>query len=167
MARLKHSFGDRRAERLRRAIETRGSQYLPESEIAINTGLHRSEQYRLTWDCVDFERQLLTVPQSKNGETRHVPLNSSALAAFLVLKRLSDGKGQVFSTSSPRRWFEPAVKAAGVLLFTWHSLRHTFASRLIMAGVDLRTGPGTHGAQNDFHDLSVCPSGAIPQARRG
>jgi len=88
MARLKHSFGDRRAERLRRAIEARGSQYLPESEI---------------------------------GETRHVPLNSSALAAFLVLKRHSDGKGRVFSTSSPRRWFEPAVKAAGVLLFAWHS----------------------------------------------
>jgi len=122
MARLKHSFGDRRAERLRRAIEARGSQYLSESEIAINTGLRRSEQCRLTWDCVDFERQLLTVPQSKNGETRHVPLNSSALAAFLVLKRHSDGKGRVFSTSSPRRWFEPAVKAAGVLLFTWHSL---------------------------------------------
>src|SRR5882724_3224876 len=53
---------------------------------------------------------------------------SSALAAFLVLKRHSDGKGRVFSTSRPRRWFEPAVKAAGLLLFTWHSLRHTFAS---------------------------------------
>src|SRR5712671_1136328 len=46
---------------------------------------------------------------------------SSALAAFLVLKRHSDRKGRVFSTSSPRRWFEPAVKAAGLLLFTWHS----------------------------------------------
>jgi integrase len=126
-------------KQLRRAIEARGPQYLPELEIAINTGLRRSEQYRLTWDCVDCERQLLTVPQSKNGETRHVPLNSTALTAFLVLKRHSDGKGRVFNTSGPRRWFEPAVKAAGLLLFTWHSLRHTFASRLIMAGVDLRT----------------------------
>jgi site-specific recombinase XerD len=31
------------------------------------------------------------------------------------------------------------VKKAGIQRFTWHCLRHTFASRLIIAGVDLRT----------------------------
>lgn len=39
----------------------------------------------------------------------------------------------------PRPWFEPAVKAAGLACFSWHCLRHTFASRLVMAGVDIRT----------------------------
>ena len=37
-----------------------------------------------------------------------------------------------------RHWFEKAVTDAGITDFTWHCLRHTFASRLVMAGVDLR-----------------------------
>jgi len=124
---------------LREAIERKGPQRLPELDIAIHTGLRKSEQYRLEWNHVDFDRKVLTVPQSKNGETRHIPLNSSALAAFLLLKRHSEGSGRVFLSLSPRGWFDVAVKDARLSDFTWHSIRHTFASRLVMAGVDLRT----------------------------
>jgi site-specific recombinase XerD len=45
-------------------------------------------------------------------------------------------------------WFEPAVKAAGLKDFCWHSLRHTFVSRLVMAGVDLRTVQDLAGHQS-------------------
>jgi site-specific recombinase XerD len=41
--------------------------------------------------------------------------------------------------TSPRYWFEPAIRSAKIRSFSWHCLRHTFASRLVMAGVDLRT----------------------------
>jgi len=41
--------------------------------------------------------------------------------------------------ASPRFWFDSAVEDAKLADFTWHCLRHTFASRLVMAGVDLRT----------------------------
>jgi site-specific recombinase XerD len=38
-----------------------------------------------------------------------------------------------------RRWFEPIVKVADLSAFIWHGLRHTFSSRFVMAGVDIRT----------------------------
>src|SRR4029077_10442285 len=69
----------------------------------------------------------------------------SALAALQIVHGSANGQNHVFlnrfgqRAAGPRDWFEPAVKAAGLKGFTWHCLRHSFASRLVMAGVDLRT----------------------------
>jgi site-specific recombinase XerD len=138
-------LSDEEEKTLRTIVETKYAAHLSELELALHTGLRRSEQYRLSWDCVDFERRLLTVPQSKNGETRHVPLNTDALHALGTVLSGCKGIGRVFvnekgeAVNTPRQWFEPAVKDAGLAGFTWHCLRHTFASRLVMKGVDLRT----------------------------
>ena len=43
------------------------------------------------------------------------------------------------ATVGERKWFEQALIDAGISQFRWHDLRHTFASRLVMAGVDTRT----------------------------
>jgi site-specific recombinase XerD len=126
--------------RLRAAIEAACPERIAELEVALNTGLRLSEQYRLRWEDVSFARRTLTIPRSKNGETRHVPLNKAALAALVSLEKGANGSEFVCGGAvEPRRWFEPVVQAAGLTAFSWHCLRHTFASRLVMAGVDIRT----------------------------
>lgn len=115
----------------------------------------------LRWRDCDVLTGMLTVPRSKHGETRHVPMNSRVRAVLMDLatRRLPDGDAYVFAqpggTPPGRadRWFARAVSRARQELaeqghradaealdgFTWHGLRHTFASRLAMAGVDLLT----------------------------
>ena len=131
--------------RLRAVLSATCPEHIPELDLALNTGLRLSELYALDWGNVNIARRVLTVPRPKNGEMRHVPLNSPALAALAVLEKGSEAIGPVIRNAnggpltSPRYWFEPAIRSAKIRSFSWHCLRHTFASRLVMAGVDLRT----------------------------
>jgi len=131
--------------RLLAVIQSKYGFHLPEFEIAINTGMRRSEQYSTEWPSVNFERKVLTIARSKHGETRHIPLNTVALAAFKSLLPNMGTSNLVFlnqdghgSLQGNKHWFEDAVREAGVQDFTWHDLRHTFASRLVMSGEGLR-----------------------------
>ena len=100
--------------------------------------------YGLDWQDVDLTRRFIRVRRGKNGEARYVRLNSVALKALAGLLGANDEAGPVIrarsgeALQSPRHWFEEAVKAAAVENFHWHDLRHTFASRLAMAGVGIR-----------------------------
>ena len=75
--------------RLRAVIFRNYPEHMPEFEIALHTGMRPSEQYGLVWTRVDLVRKLITIPKSKNGKTRHVSLNSVALAAFKALQQRS------------------------------------------------------------------------------
>jgi len=119
---------------------------MPEFEIALHTGMMPSEQYGLDWARVDLTRNFVSLPKTKNGKARHIRLNAVAVAAFKVLRKRSlNGDGPVFVNIEGKplhgykHWFGPAVEEAGLRDFTWYCLRHTFASRLAMAGVDLLT----------------------------
>ena len=132
--------------RLRAVILENYAEHIPEFEIALHTGMRPSEQYGLDWARVDLTRNFVSLPRTKTGKQRHIRLNAVAVAAFKVLQRRSlNGEGPVFVNmkGEPLRgykhWFEPAVEEAGLQDFTWYCLRHTFASRLAMAGVDLLT----------------------------
>lgn len=115
--------------------------------VAINCGLRvQAEALTLTWSSVDLKRGTLTIEScySKNRKMQSLPLNSVALCALRALKATATNEyvfvnehGQPYRTIRPN--FRRACKRAGLTGVTPHTLRHTFASRLVMAGVDLRT----------------------------
>jgi site-specific recombinase XerD len=125
---------------LRKAIEAASPERLTEFELALHTGMRVSEQYGLAWADVSLARRVLTIRRSKHGSARHVPLNRAAIRALETLSERTGGTGFVCGGApGPRQWFEPVVRKAKIADFHWHDLRHTFASRLTMTGVDLRT----------------------------
>jgi len=117
--------------------------------VGIYAGLRLlSEALTLRWRDVHLKRGLLTVQAAyaKSGKTRTVNLNSILRTALEKHReRAPEGAELVFCQrdGSPyrsiRTTFQTACRTAGLKDVTPHVLRHTFASRLAMAGVDPRT----------------------------
>lgn len=115
--------------------------------ISINTGMRRGEVFNLTWADVDLKNKIITVEgtTSKSGQTRHVPINKELLEALTNWKKQSTSEGFVFPGKDGHRLdnvkksWDGLLKLAKVEGFRWHDLRHTFASKLVMAGVPLNT----------------------------
>jgi integrase len=116
-------------------------------EFDINTGLRKGELFSLKWNDIDLHNKLLTVKNTKNYEDRVVPLNDIALNVLCRIPRQLRSE-YVFTTPSTeqgsqitdiKKSFKTALQKAGIKDFRFHDLRHTFASHLVMAGVDLTT----------------------------
>jgi integrase len=65
--------------KLREAIQEQCPHHMPELYLALNTGMRQGEQYNLTWENIDMDRRLITIPRSKHGDPRHIELNDIAL----------------------------------------------------------------------------------------
>ncbi len=128
---------------IRRVVRREYPEREQELDLALHTGMRRGEQFQLKWEAVDLGRGILTV-RGKTGR-RFLPINSAAGTALKILYSRTNGSGYVTPEAKRagqrdwRRWFEDALVLAKVDNFTWHDLRHTFASRLVMEGVPLRT----------------------------
>ena len=120
---------------------------LPIVLLAMNTGMRRGELFGLAWTDVNLDGALLTVTagNAKSRKARHLPLNAEALEVLTRWKDQGDGKGLVFPgigggrlTNIKKSW-EGIVHDAKLADFRFHDLRHDFASKLVMVGVDLNT----------------------------
>jgi integrase len=113
--------------------------------LSINTGLREAELYYLKWQDIDFERGeiIIIAEHSKNRQSRRIPMNQTCRSILAALHQAPvHPSGRVFGQLNPawlRYVFHKAVKASGLQDLRFHDLRHTFASRLVMSGVDIRT----------------------------
>lgn len=113
--------------------------------VAINTGMRRGELLSLTWGNVNLDSKNVTVvaATAKSGKTRRIPLNAEALDVLKRWKKQRAGAGLVFAGQEGARMstiktsWQKLVADAELVDFRFHDLRHTFASHLVMAGVDL------------------------------
>ena len=116
--------------------------------LSLNAGLRRGELFSLRWENINLGRAMLTVQgeMAKSGKTRHVPLNAVAVHVLKNWRVRSQDSGLVFANDKTGEAFGHVKRAwANVLIladiknFRWHDMRHHFASKLVMAGVDLNT----------------------------
>ena len=126
--------------------------------FAIETGLRRANQFSLKWDQVQMESSTVVIPLPKGGKTSHIPLSKVAkdilrsLDSFLISPYVFPSPENPLKPRSPvcfvAKVFKPALRKAGILEGRWHDLRHTAASRRVMAGVDLYAVKEILGHQN-------------------
>jgi integrase len=111
---------------------------------AVDTGFRSGELKVLRWQDVDFSRGTVSVASyyTKNGDPRTNPMTKRLQEQLQAWKiaGVSYGDGLVFGPENWRKSFERAKKLAGLGAdVVFHTLRHTYISRLVMAGVDIRT----------------------------
>jgi integrase len=113
--------------------------------VALHTGMRKSEILGLQWDNVDLSNKLIVLDKTKNNTIREIPMSSNVYALLLgkYQEKKPSRENYVFPNPDNEPYrdvavFRKAVRLAGIEC-RFHDLRHTFASQLVMAGVDLVT----------------------------
>ncbi len=122
--------------------------------MALKTGQRRGELQGLNWPDINWNNRTLTVQHSwcnrkkglvtpKSNKKRHIPLTNE-LHEVLLQKKLSIGfvfpgeNGQRFDDKRLNQEIRNACTKAGIRQISCHTLRHTFASHLVMKGAPLK-----------------------------
>jgi integrase len=121
--------------------------------MALTTGMRKSEILNLRWSDVDMDNRLITIRKTKNNRMKILPINR---ILHNTLNKLGPRKDSsyIFTNKDGKpfkqvhRGFKAALRRAGIKDFRFHDLRHTFASHLVMRGVDIRTVQELLGHKN-------------------
>lgn len=106
----------------------KGEVLYPAIMTAIYTGMRLGELRRLKWCDINLDTKTVTIMESKSGQFRKIPMHPD-----LELKE-SD---LPFNFINNQKVFNRIKRKAKIKDIGFHTFRHTFASQLIMAGVDL------------------------------
>ena len=113
---------------------------------ALNSGMRKSEVLSLEWDKhIDLKHSFILLDKTKNRERREIPINDTLRRVLQSITRRLDVPYVFFNPKTGQRVldikssFPTACRKAKITDFRFHDLRHTFASHLVMAGVDLTT----------------------------
>jgi integrase len=126
---------------------------------AVDGGMRRGEILGEHWEHIDLTQRLLYVTKSKTpeGEAREIPLTDRL---FTVLEDSHQPKGLVFtfndeSISRIKTAWKGAIRRAEIRYFRFHDLRHTFNTRLMLAGVPqaIRKSLMGHSDGQDINEI--------------
>lgn len=127
------------------ARRSRSRHLYPILVVALDTGTRRGEIFNLHWEDVDFKARQLWIRETKNGTPRHVPMTERVREVLSKHPRRIDsdyvfpGYASAQLSNTFRTTFADLLQRAGITGVVFHSLRHTFASHLVMKGVPLHT----------------------------
>ena len=105
--------------------------------FALETAMRRGEIAGMTWDMVDFKKRTVTIPETKNGEKRIVPLSTEAVRILSELVRRLDGKVWDLVPESITHAFMFSCHLAGIENLNFHDLRHEATSRFFERGFNV------------------------------
>jgi integrase len=125
--------------------------------IALTTGARRGEILGLEWSCLDLEKGIAALKDTKNGKPRSVSLSQPVLQELQKLFVLRDKKKPLVFASKTvfgqidikKSWME-ALKRAGIEDYHFHDLRHqfcTFAAGMGASNIELQTAMGHSSLQ--------------------
>lgn len=130
-------------KKLKRALVKESPLLAQAAEFTLATGLRENNVLNLEWSQVDLQRRVmwLWADQTKGKANLGVPLNDDAMVVLRgrrgIDERLVFGNPDyVLYKASNKAWYA-AVRAAGLVGFRWHDLRHTWASWHVMSGTRL------------------------------
>lgn len=98
--------------------------------FALETAMRREEIASMNWNQVDLKKRSALLPNTKNGETRSVPLSPNALEILRALPRNVSGSVFGMDKANITRNMLIAARKAGIKDLRFHDLRHEATSRL-------------------------------------